>query len=103
MLRVVAEILLAIAATGLYLLPAILADRKKRRSVLMLALFNVLFGWTVIGWFAALYWAFHPESARQLARIAKSNRQASVRHTIDAIVSRSTTHHKDADAPDRDK
>ncbi|SAK69139.1 immunity protein [Caballeronia catudaia] len=91
-MRVVDEILLAIAVTIVYLLPAILADRSKRRSVLVLALFNVLLGWTIIGWFAALYWAFHPESARQLARIARRNRQASARHTIDAIVSRSTSH-----------
>ncbi|SAL73666.1 immunity protein [Caballeronia arvi] len=90
-MRVVEEILLAIAVTVVYLLPAILADRSKRRSVLLLALFNVLFGWTIIGWFAALYWALHPESARQLARVARHNRQTSARHTIDAIVSRSTS------------
>jgi Superinfection immunity protein len=88
MLKVLLEVLAAFAATGLYLLPAILADRTKRRSVLLLALFNLLFGWTVIGWFAALYWAFHPDSARKLGRVAKKNRRRSAQNTIDAIVSR---------------
>ena len=88
MLKVLLEMLVAVAAIGLYLLPAILADRTKRRSVLLLALFNLLFGWTVIGWFAALYWAFHPDSARKLGRVAKKNRRRSAQNTIDAIVSR---------------
>jgi hypothetical protein len=88
MLKMLLEVLAAVAATGLYLLPAILADRTKRRSVLLLALFNLLFGWTVIGWFAALYWAFHPDGARKLGRVAKKNRRRSAQNTIDAIVSR---------------
>jgi membrane glycosyltransferase len=88
MLKVLLEMLVAIAAIAMYLLPAILADRTKRRSVLLLALFNLLFGWTVVGWFAALYWAFNPDSARRLGRVAKKNRQAAARHTVDAIVSR---------------
>jgi hypothetical protein len=57
MLKVILEVLAAIAVTGIYLLPAILADRTKRRSVLLLALFNLLLGWTVIGWFVALIMA----------------------------------------------
>lgn len=88
MLKVLLEVVAAIAVTGIYLLPAILADRTKRRSVLLLALFNLLFGWTVIGWIAALYWAFHPDSTRMLGRVAKQHRRASAHHTVDAIVSR---------------
>jgi uncharacterized membrane protein len=82
------DILLTIAVIAVYLLPAILADRTKRRSVLLLALFNVLFGWTIVGWLAALHWALHPDSARTLERIVKNNRRASTQGTIDAIVSR---------------
>jgi hypothetical protein len=88
MLKVMLEVLAAFAVTGVYLLPAILADRARRRSVLLLALFNLLLGWTVIGWIAALYWAFHPDSARLPGRIAKKKRRASAQHTVDAIVSR---------------
>jgi hypothetical protein len=50
-------------------LPAILADRRKRRTVLMIALSTILFGWGIVSWFAALHWAFHPDSARKLKRI----------------------------------
>ena len=85
------DILLAIVAIVIYLLPAIVADRSKRRSVLLLALFNVLFGWTIVGWFAALHWALHPDSARKLERIVKNNRRASAQSTINAIVSRAQT------------
>ena len=76
---------------AIYMLPAILADRMKRRSVLLLALFNVLFGWTVVGWFAALHWAFHPDSAIRLNLIVRNRRRASTQSTIDAIVSRART------------
>jgi uncharacterized membrane protein len=82
------DILLTIVAMAIYLLPAILADRTKRRSVLPLALFNVLLGWTVVGWFAALHWALHPDSASKLRRIVTQKRRASTQGTIDAIVSR---------------
>jgi hypothetical protein len=91
MLDALLDILLAVAAVAIYMLPAILADRTKRRSVLVLALFNLLLGWTIIGWFAALYWAFHPDSARRLGRIVKKSRQLSAQQTIDAIVSRAHT------------
>jgi hypothetical protein len=82
------DVLLTAVAVAIYLLPAILADRRKRRSVLMLALFNILFGWTIVGWFAALRWAFHPDSARKLKRITKSNRRASAQRTISALTFR---------------
>ncbi|WP_250491013.1 superinfection immunity protein [Caballeronia sp. INML2] len=63
------DILLTAVAVVICVLPAILADRSKRRSVLMLALSNNLFGRGIVGWFAALDWAFHPDSARKLKRI----------------------------------
>ncbi|WP_082864392.1 superinfection immunity protein [Caballeronia temeraria] len=90
-MHILQNVLLTVVAIALYLLPAIIADRKKRRSVLLLALFNVMFGWTIIGWFAALYWALHPDSVRTLQRIVKKNRCASTQGTIDAIVSRAHT------------
>jgi hypothetical protein len=44
---------------GLYFLPVIVAVRRKRCNVLPLALFNLLFGWSILGWFAAMLWARH--------------------------------------------
>ena len=70
------DILLAVVVIAIYLLPAIVADRTKRRSVLPLALFNVLLGWTIVGWFAALYWALHPDSPIRLKHIVSDNRRA---------------------------
>jgi hypothetical protein len=49
---------------------------------------NVLLGWTVIGWFAALIWARHPVSDRRLKHFAKRAHRAVARVTIDAIVAR---------------
>ena len=54
-------------ALALYFLPAIVADRRKRRDVLTLALFNACLGWTVLGWALALYWALQPNPAENLA------------------------------------
>ncbi|MFT4067467.1 superinfection immunity protein [Paraburkholderia sp.] len=57
----------AMFALALYFLPAILADRRKRRDVLTLALFNACLGWTVLGWLLALYWALQPNPPEHLA------------------------------------
>lgn len=88
MLKMSLEMLATGGFVAIYFLPAILADRTKRRSVLLLALFNLLLGWTVVGWLAALYWAFHPDSARKLGRIVKNNQRLSAQRTINAIVTR---------------
>jgi hypothetical protein len=47
-------------ALALYFLPAIIADRRHRRDVLTIALFNACLGWTGFGWLLALYWANSP-------------------------------------------
>jgi hypothetical protein len=39
-----------------YFLPTILAA-KRGHDVIVPLLFNLFFGWTVIGWFALLLWA----------------------------------------------
>jgi len=43
---------------GLYLLPTIIAYYKKHKNVTPIALVNLFFGWTFIGWFIALIWGF---------------------------------------------
>lgn len=46
-----------------YMLPAILAIRARHRSTAAIIIVNVLFGWTMIGWIAALIWACSTPSA----------------------------------------
>lgn len=48
-------VLLVIVAVGLclYLLPTIVAYRK-RRHVFLVAFLNIFFGWSLVGWVAAL-------------------------------------------------
>jgi hypothetical protein len=56
-----------IRALALYFLPAIVADRRKRRDVLTLALFNACVGWTGLGWLLALYWSLQPNPPENIA------------------------------------
>jgi hypothetical protein len=41
----------------LYVLPTIIAVRRKKTDLRRILLVNVLLGWTVIGWAVALVWA----------------------------------------------
>jgi Superinfection immunity protein len=77
-----------LAALNLYLVPAIVADARERDDAFAITLVNVLLGWTVIGWFAALVWARHPVSERRLLHIARRSRRAIARVTIEKIVAR---------------
>lgn len=43
---------------GLYLLPAIIAWRRQHNNRTAIALANILLGWSLFGWVAALVWAF---------------------------------------------
>ena len=45
------------AVTGIYLVPAAVADERKHRDKLAIVVFNLLLGWTFVGWVAALVWA----------------------------------------------
>jgi MFS family permease len=88
MFRYILEGVAVTAAVVLYFLPAILADRKGRRNVLLLALLNALLGWTVVCWIAALYWALHPDSQGRIVRIVRTKRRAQAQATVTAIVDR---------------
>jgi len=55
------------AALGLYFLPALIADRRHRADLLIIALFNALVGWTVIGWLLALVWSLQRNPPQDLA------------------------------------
>lgn len=41
----------------LYLLPTLIASERHAKNSSAIFLINLLLGWTVIGWFAALLWA----------------------------------------------
>ncbi|MFP3549766.1 superinfection immunity protein [Paraburkholderia sp. SIMBA_049] len=42
----------------LYFLPGLIASARKHRNATAIAITNLLFGWTFIGWGIALIWAF---------------------------------------------
>ena len=75
-----------------YLVPTIVAQRyqhPKQPAILML---NVAFGWTIVGWVIALFWALNANPARRtLARPASDERTHSgfrvslLRGKIDAL------------------
>lgn len=54
----------------LYVLPTILAWKKKHRVPILLV--NLLLGWTLLGWIAALVWALSdtPDNTSQLKAAA---------------------------------
>lgn len=65
--NMIVQAVAAVLALAVYFLPAIVADRRKRRDLLTLALFNACVGWTVLGWLLALYWAWQPNPPKELA------------------------------------
>lgn len=53
------ELLYIFGALALYFLPAIIAWNKKSRTGIFLL--NLLLGWTLLGWIAALIWSVTSE------------------------------------------
>ena len=79
----------AVVALGLYFLPAILADRRKRHDLLTLALFNACLGWTGFGWLAALYWALQPNPPKNVAEeVVQTRRVVRMRNFSAALIQR---------------
>lgn len=62
-------------ALTLYFLPAIIADHRKRRDLLVIALFNACLGWTGIGWLIAFYWAMLPNPPAGLVHEVMTKRR----------------------------
>ena len=88
-MRAFFEGVVLLAAVVAYFLPAIVADAREREDAFALTIFNVLFGWTVIGWIAAFVWARHRVSDKRLAKLASNTRRSLGRVTIAKIVARS--------------
>ncbi|NPT47553.1 superinfection immunity protein [Paraburkholderia sp. 1N] len=87
MLKVI-EAAVFLGALVLYLVPAMIADAREREDAFAVTMVNILLGWTVIGWLAALVWARHPVSDRRMKHFARRAQRAVARVTIDAIVAR---------------
>jgi uncharacterized membrane protein len=83
------EGLVLLAAVIAYFVPAIVADAREREDAFALTVFNVLFGWTVIGWIAAYVWARHRVTETRLANVTLKTRRAIGRVTIAKIVASS--------------
>ena len=45
-------------ALGLYFLPSLVAVLRRHHNVVAIFVLNLTLGWTVLGWVAALVWAF---------------------------------------------
>jgi hypothetical protein len=71
-----------------YFVPAMIADAREREDAFAVTMVNILLGWTVIGWFAALLWARHPVSNRSLKHFARRAQRKVAQVTIDALVAR---------------
>ena len=53
----IALVLLFFFALGLYFLPSFVAIGRKHHQENAIILLNMLLGWTLLGWIAALVWA----------------------------------------------
>ena len=54
------EVLIAFGFLGaflLYILPSLIARKRDHKQETAIILLNLLLGWTLIGWIAALIWA----------------------------------------------
>ncbi|SAL40424.1 immunity protein [Caballeronia sordidicola] len=86
--KTVVQAFIAVVAMLVYFTPSIVADRRGRRNVLLLALMNALLGWTIVGWLSALYWALHRDSPKKVDRIMRRQMRIKAHATADAIVER---------------
>lgn len=80
------QILGVAAALAVYFLPALIADRCKRYDVLTIALFNACLGWTIIGWIAALYWAWLPHPPIDISHQVDNKRRRSTMHGFSKVL-----------------
>jgi hypothetical protein len=88
-MEILIQLVGTLIAIALYFLPAIIADRRGRHDKLTVALFNALFGWTVIGWAMTLYWAFQPNPAHDIASdVMLKRRTVSMRTFSTGLVER---------------
>jgi len=59
----------AVVLTVLYFLPAAIAADKGKSNAGAICALNLLLGWTVIGWVAALVWSLTKDAAPQAVQV----------------------------------
>jgi heme/copper-type cytochrome/quinol oxidase subunit 2 len=83
------QILEGVAVLGaftLYMIPSIEADARNRDDAFAITVFNVLLGWTVIGWIAAFVWARRSATEKRLTHLVRRTKRTVARVTIDKLV-----------------
>lgn len=70
------EWILIIIALSLYFLPSIIANSRKNSNTTAITLLNLFLGWTIIGWIAALIWAFSSGSKQAPTVIVHNTSQS---------------------------
>lgn len=50
-------VIMLVAVVVIYLLPTLIAFGREHPRRMDLAVVNIIFGWTLIGWWAAFFWA----------------------------------------------
>jgi len=87
--NIVVQGIAAAVALGLYFLPSILADRRKRHDMLTIALFNACIGWTGFGWLLALYWSLQPNPPKDIAgKVVETRKIVRMRAFSSALMAR---------------
>ena len=61
---------------SLYFLPSIIAKARKSSNTTPITLLNLFLGWTVIGWIAALIWAFSSGSKQSPTVVVHNTSQS---------------------------
>jgi Superinfection immunity protein len=80
-----------VAAVSIYLAPSMIADVRGHSDSVAISLVNVLLGWTVVGWIAALMWARGTDN-EDVSRVVASRRRSRARVTIDRIAAHAERH-----------
>ena len=55
--HIISGVLAALMLVGFYVFPSVLAYLRKHHNFAAITATNLLVGWTVVGWVAALIWA----------------------------------------------
>jgi hypothetical protein len=63
---------------GFYFVPSFIAGSRRHTELLPIAVLNLLLGWTVLGWVAALVWSLTSKVRPQDAPVLASDRIAAV-------------------------
>jgi hypothetical protein len=63
LIRMTGVLMIVLLLAAIYMLPSIVAWKRRHRNLLALTVGNVLLGWTVIAWVALLIWALLRQEA----------------------------------------